>query len=112
MQQDTRANVCTLSQACMYVLQFTHVEVTQNARAVKLYLSCTVTNICNCSISSDIEPTNFSHIQYFCYLNYTPSVKVSQAAIPVNGSQSFILRNALYWIKIHVVVIEICQIKI
>ena len=45
---------------------------------------------------------------YFCYLNYTPSINVPQAAVPVN--ECFILCNALYWIKIHVVFIEICQI--
>ena len=44
---------------------------------------------------------------YFCYLNYKPSINVSQAAVPVNGSQCFVLRNALYWIKIHAVFIEI-----
>ena len=49
---------------------------------------------------------------YFCYLNYTPSIKVSQASVPVNGSQCFVLCNALYWIKIHVVFIEIQQIKV
>ena len=49
---------------------------------------------------------------YCCYLNYTPSINVSQAAVPVNGSQCFVLRNALYWIKIHAVFIEICQIKV
>ena len=49
---------------------------------------------------------------YFCDLNYTPSINVSQAAVPVNGSQCFVLRNALYWIKIHAVFIEIQQIKV
>ena len=49
---------------------------------------------------------------YFCYLNYIPSINVSQAAVLVNGSQCFVLRNALYWIKIHVVFIEICKIKV
>ena len=49
---------------------------------------------------------------YFCYLTYTPSINVSQAAVPVNGSQCFVLHNALYWIKIHAVFIEICQIKV
>ena len=49
---------------------------------------------------------------YFCYLNYTLSINVSQAAIPINGSQCFVLCNALYWIKIHAVFIEICQIKV
>ena len=64
----------------------------------------------DCSISSDFQPTNFH--TYFCYLNYTPSIKVSQAAIPVNVSLCFVLRNALYWIKLQVVFIEICQIKV
>ena len=49
---------------------------------------------------------------YFCYLNYTPSINVSQAAVPVNGSQCFVLCNTLYWIKIHAVFIETCQIKV
>ena len=49
---------------------------------------------------------------YFCYLNYTPSINVSQAAVLVNGSQCFVLCIALYWIKIHAVFIEIQQIKV
>ena len=40
---------------------------------------------------------------YFCYLNYTPSINVSQAAVPVNSSQCFVLCIALYWIKIYTV---------
>ena len=60
--------------------------------------------------SSDFQPTNFH--TYFCYLNYTPSINVSQGAVPVSGSQCFVIRNALYWIKIHAVFIEICQIKV
>ena len=49
---------------------------------------------------------------YLCYLNYTPSINVAQAAVSVNDSQCFVLRNALYWIKIHAVFIEIQQIKV
>ena len=49
---------------------------------------------------------------YFCHLNYTPSINVSQAAVPVNGSQCCVLCNTLYWIKIHAVFIETCQIKV
>jgi len=35
---------------------------------------------------------------YFCYLNYTPSINVSQAAVPIIGSQCFMLFNELKFI--------------
>jgi len=40
----------------------------------------------------------------FCYLNYTPSIIVPFQFAVANAS--VVLRNALYWIEIHVVFIE------
>jgi len=47
----------------------------------------------------------------FCNLDCKPSIKISKAAVPVIGSQFFILRNALHWIENQAVFIEIRQIK-
>ena len=54
------------------------------------------------AINSDFQPTIFSHI-FLPLTLHTPSINVSQAAVSVNGSQCFVLRNCpLVYLKVYI----------